>query len=93
MPEPRPVAVVPVPQPECADVDDDVGQEQQLDLEDLTREQVIDWRARAAHDHQLVFDHIDRYGETSGRRLFTSRFVDQVQRLAGLGHLNLCHIL
>ncbi|MGW0314026.1 hypothetical protein [Streptomyces flavidovirens] len=36
-----------------------------------------------------MFDHIDPYGETSARRLFTSRFVDQVQRLAGLGHLDL----
>ncbi len=58
-------------------------------IEDLTREQVIGWRARAAHDHQPVFDHIDRYDETSARRLFTSRLVDQVQRLAGLGHLGI----
>ncbi|AXI91258.1 hypothetical protein SAM9427_36430 (plasmid) [Streptomyces sp. ETH9427] len=83
---PRPAAVAPVPQPEPADVDDD---DQELVLEELTREQVIDWRARAAHDHQVVFDHIDRYGEISARRLFTSTFVDQVQRLAGLGHLDL----
>ncbi|MFF9278927.1 hypothetical protein [Streptomyces griseosporeus] len=34
-----------------------------------------------------MFDHIDRYGDLSARRLFTSRFVDQVQRLASLGHL------
>ncbi|MFZ4176661.1 hypothetical protein ACOZCI_20540 [Streptomyces griseoincarnatus] len=82
---PRPAAVAPAPQREPADVDDD----QKLVLEELTREQVIDWRARAAHDHQVVFDHIDRYGEISARRLFTSTFVDQVQRLAGLRHLDL----
>ncbi|MFJ4329159.1 hypothetical protein ACIP3A_39450 [Streptomyces tricolor] len=89
----EPVAPVVVPAPRPATVTvlvvDDGDQEQQLVLEDLTREQVIDWRARAAHDPQVVFDHIDRYGETSARRLFTSKFADQVQRLAGLGHLGL----
>ncbi|GAB1340035.1 hypothetical protein ACE1SV_66250 [Streptomyces sp. E-15] len=40
-------------------------------------------------DSQVVFDHIDRYGETSARGLFTEPLVDQVQRVAGLGHLNL----
>lgn len=49
-------------------------------------EQVLDWRTRAARDHQVVFDHIDRYGETSAQRLFTRDFVADVQRL---GHLNL----
>jgi hypothetical protein len=86
MPPPRPAAViVPAAEPEFADVDD--GQE--LVLEELTREQVLDWRNRAAADHQLVFDHIDRYGELSAQRLFTRAFVAQVQRLAGLGHLDL----
>ncbi|WP_280868762.1 hypothetical protein [Streptomyces sp. SAI-127] len=36
-----------------------------------------------------MFAHIDRYGEVSARRLFTSRFVDQVTPLSGLGHRNL----
>ncbi|MFH8939544.1 hypothetical protein [Streptomyces griseosporeus] len=85
VPAPRPVAA-PVP------VGDDVDQEQELVLEDLTRDQVRDWRVRAMKDPQLVFDHIDRYGETSARRLFTGRLVDQVQRMAGLGHLNLGYI-
>ncbi|MFE1579317.1 hypothetical protein [Streptomyces fradiae] len=86
LPAPRPAAViVPAPQPEPADVDDD----QELVLEELTREQVLDWRNRAAADHQLVFDHIDRYGELSAQRLFTRAFVAQVQRLSGLGHLDL----
>ncbi|GGV53545.1 hypothetical protein [Streptomyces spectabilis] len=58
-------------------------------LEDLTREQVRDWRVRAMKDHQVVFDHIDTYGEPSARRLFSNQLVDQAQRLAGLGHLDL----
>lgn len=73
------------PEPEYADVDED----QELVLEDLTREQVRDWRNRAAADHQLVFDHIDAYGERSAKRLFTRAFVAQVQRLSGLDHLDL----
>ncbi|MFF8953159.1 hypothetical protein ACF09I_30765 [Streptomyces sp. NPDC014940] len=83
LPAPRPAAVIPAP--EVADVDDD----QELVLEDLTREQVLDWRTRAAHDHQIVHDHIARYGELSAQRLFTRSFVATVQRLAGLGHLDL----
>ncbi|MBE1603079.1 hypothetical protein [Streptomyces stelliscabiei] len=83
LPAPRPALAAPAPQPEANDVDRD------LVLEDLTREQVLDWRTRAARDDQVVFDHIDRYGEVSARRLFTSRFVDQVTRLSGLGHLDL----
>ncbi|MFE7918149.1 hypothetical protein [Streptomyces sp. NPDC057398] len=83
LPAPRPAAVTPAP--EVADVDDD----QELVLEDLTREQVLDWRTRAAHDHQIVHDHIARYGEHSAQRLFTRSFVATVQRLSGLGHLDL----
>ncbi|MGA5364205.1 hypothetical protein [Streptomyces purpurascens] len=81
-PAPRPAAA-PAAQPEADDVDRD------LVLEDLTREQVLDWRTRAARDHQVVLDHIDRYGETSAQRLFTRSFVATVQRLSGLGHLDL----
>jgi hypothetical protein len=32
---------------------EDIYQEQELILDDLTRDQVIDWRTRAAHDHQI----------------------------------------
>ncbi|MFJ3164235.1 hypothetical protein [Streptomyces kanasensis] len=84
LPAPRPNTVVPTAQPEPADADD-----QELVLEELTREQVLDWRNRAAADHQLVFDHIDRYGELSAQRLFTRALVAQVQRLSGLEHLDL----
>ncbi|MEU6357012.1 hypothetical protein ABZ896_48240 [Streptomyces sp. NPDC047072] len=83
LPAPRPVPAVPAPQTPADDVDRD------LVLEDLTREQVLDWRTRAARDHQVVFDHIDRYGEHSAQRLFTRAFVADVQRLSRLGHLTL----
>lgn len=86
MSAPRPAAaVVPAAELKFADADDD----QELVLEELTRERVLDWRNRAAADHQLVFDHIDRYGELSAQRLFTRAFVAQVQRLASLSHLEL----
>ena len=81
LPAPRLVPAAPAP------VDDAVDQD--LVLEELTREQVLDWRTRAARDHQVVFDHIDRYGEHSAQRLFTRVFVADVQRLSRLGHLNL----
>ncbi|MDX5566612.1 hypothetical protein PYK79_29610 [Streptomyces sp. ID05-04B] len=81
---PRPAAVL-APFPEAADVDDD----QELVLEDLTREKVREWRVRALKDHQVVFDHIDRYGEPSARRLFSNQVVDQAHRRARLGHLDL----
>ncbi|MEU9189498.1 hypothetical protein AB0D14_34135 [Streptomyces sp. NPDC048484] len=83
LPAPRPT--VPAPEPETADVDDD----QELVLEDLTPDQVRQWRVRAMKDHQVVFDHIDRFGELSARRLFSNRLVNEAQHLSGLGHLNL----
>jgi hypothetical protein len=91
--EPVVPVVVPAPRPAAAPVLAlaDVAQEQELVLEDLTREQVIDWRARAAHDHQIVFDHIDQFGETSARRLFSHQLVNEAQRLAGTHHLVLEH--
>ncbi|WP_424893303.1 hypothetical protein [Streptomyces sp. XH2] len=85
LPTPRPAAIVPAPQPEPADVDDD----QELVLEDLTPEQVRNWRVQALKDHQVVFDHIDRYGEPSARRLFSNHLVDQAHHRSRLGHLDL----
>jgi hypothetical protein len=81
LPAPRPAPAAPKPEADVVD--------RELVLEELSREQVVDWRNRAATDHQLVFDHIDRYGEVSARRLFTSAFVDQVTRMSRLGHLSL----
>ncbi|MFC9534348.1 hypothetical protein ACFT38_27950 [Streptomyces sp. NPDC056975] len=83
LPASRPAPVAAAPKPA------DVGVEQELVLEELTREQVLDWRTRGAADHRVVFDHIDRYGEASAQRLFTRAFVAQVQRLADLKHLDL----
>ncbi|MHB9863467.1 hypothetical protein [Streptomyces sp. YIM S03343] len=87
---PRPVRPFPRPsKPGCTDID---GQE--LVLEDLTREQVLDWRPRAAHDQQVVHDqrvvhdHIARHGEHSAQRLFTRELVKQVTRLFRLQHLS-----
>lgn len=75
--------------PGSAPAPEDVVVDKELVLEDLTREQVLDWRTRAARDHQVVFDHIDRYGEVSAQRLFMRVFVEQVTRLSRLGHLSL----
>ncbi|MEU1516239.1 hypothetical protein ABZ490_29570 [Streptomyces sp. NPDC005811] len=83
LPAPRSVSAAPSPQTTADDVDRD------LVLKDLTREQILDWRTRAGRDHQVVFDHIDRYGETSAQRLFTRAFVADVQRLSRLGNLDL----
>lgn len=87
LPALRPAAVVRAPEPEFAEVDDD----QELVLEDLTPDQVRDWRVRAMRDQQMLFDHIDRYGEPSARRLFSNRLVDQAHHIAGLGHLNVAY--
>ncbi|SDE33152.1 hypothetical protein F610DRAFT_06845 [Streptomyces sp. LaPpAH-199] len=87
LPAPRPSAAVPNLEPEIADVDDD----QELVLEDLTPDQVRDWRVRAMKDHQVLLDHIDHYGEPSARRLFSNQLVDQAQHHARLGHLNLSY--
>ncbi|MFI6728739.1 hypothetical protein [Streptomyces atratus] len=84
--------VLPAPRPLAAPVPvDDVDQEQELVLEDLTREQVRAWRVRGLKDHSVVFDHIDQYGEPSARRLFSNQLVDEAQRLEGTHHLVLGH--
>ncbi|MGX1913575.1 hypothetical protein ACWIID_32750 [Streptomyces phaeochromogenes] len=87
---PQTPVVLPAPRPAPAVLEpEDVVVDQELVLEELSRDQVVDWRNRAAKDHQVVFDHIDRYGEISARRLFTGAFVDQVTRLSRVGHLSL----
>lgn len=80
---------VPLPGPPPAIVMEAADAEAELVLEDLTREQVLDWRTRAAADHTIVHDHLARYGEASAQKLFTRAFVTLVQRLSRLEHLNL----
>lgn len=48
-----------------------------------------DWRVRTMKDHPVVFNHIDRSGEPSARRLCSNQLVNEAQRLSGLGHLDL----
>jgi hypothetical protein len=74
----------------AAEVFEDDGQAPVL-LEELIREQVIDWRARAQKEDQLVVEHVEEYGEVFARRLCTSRFLVQVLRLIGTSHLVLGH--
>ncbi|MEU6019351.1 hypothetical protein ABZ826_36775 [Streptomyces sp. NPDC047515] len=57
LPAPRPAAVAAAPEP--VDVD------QELVLQDLTREQVLDWRNRTAADHQVLHGHIEQYAKHS----------------------------
>ncbi|MFI5808425.1 hypothetical protein [Streptomyces sp. NPDC051561] len=85
LPAPHPAVAVPAPDLESVDVDD--GQE--LVLEDLTPDEIRQWRVRGMKDHQVVIDHIDRYGEPSARRLFSNQLVDQAEHRSGLEHLNL----
>lgn len=85
VPAPRTAAAAPAPDLQSDNVDED----QELVLEDLTADQVRQWRVRGLKDHQVVFDHIDRYGEPSARRLFSNQVVDEAQHLSGLGHLDL----
>ncbi|MFJ8028454.1 hypothetical protein [Streptomyces sp. NPDC096311] len=89
---PMPPVVLPAPLPFAppGPVGGD-GQELELVLEDLTPEQVRDWRVRGMKDHSVVFDHIDQYGETSARRLFSNQLVNEAQRLEGTHHLVLGH--
>ncbi|MFF7257622.1 hypothetical protein [Streptomyces microflavus] len=82
---PGPAAAVPALDLETTDVDDDQG----LVLDGLAREQVRNWRARAMQDHQIVFDHIDRYSEPAARRLFSNQLIELGARHFQLGHLDL----
>ncbi|MWA16003.1 hypothetical protein [Streptomyces sp. BA2] len=66
LPAPRPAAAVSAPEP--ADVEGDP----ELILEALTREQVLECRNRAAADHQVVHEHIERHGEGSAQPKFAS---------------------
>ncbi|MGW1291229.1 hypothetical protein ACWD4N_48870, partial [Streptomyces sp. NPDC002586] len=56
-----------------------------VDLEQLSRDEVIDLRAAALKDPGLIRATITTCGEMYARRLFTHRLVDQTQRMSGLG--------
>ncbi|MBQ0888652.1 helix-turn-helix transcriptional regulator [Streptomyces sp. RM72] len=62
-----------------------VGDDGLVELEQLTRDEIIDLRAAALKDPALVRATVRSCGETYARRLFTTALVDQVQRLTGLG--------
>ncbi|GGU38040.1 helix-turn-helix domain-containing protein [Streptomyces violascens] len=62
-----------------------VGDDGLVDLEQLTREEVIDLRAAALKDPALVRATVHACGEAYARRLYTSALVNHVQNLARLG--------
>lgn len=60
---------------------------QEADVASLSKQEVLDLRAAAAKDHELVLRWLDFAGEHTTRRVFTNGFVDDVLRLRGAGHL------
>ncbi|WP_217231352.1 helix-turn-helix domain-containing protein [Streptomyces anulatus] len=66
-----------------------VGHDGLGDLEQLTRDEIIDLRAAALKDGGLITSTIAVCGETYARRLFTHHLVDQARRLRGTGRLTL----
>ncbi|MEW1760513.1 helix-turn-helix domain-containing protein [Streptomyces cyaneofuscatus] len=62
-----------------------VGDDGLVALEQLTRDEVIEMRAAALKDPDLVRVTLTTCGETYARRLYTSALVDRVQRIARLG--------
>ncbi len=65
------------------------GEDGLVDLEQLSRDDVIDLRAAAEKDPALIRTTLAACGEAYARRLFTNRLVDQVQRLSSVGRLTL----
>jgi hypothetical protein len=65
----------------------ELGEDGLVDLQQLTRHEIIDLRAAAQKDPLLIRTTIASCGETYARRLFSNRLVDQLQRLAGTGRL------
>ncbi|WP_229343478.1 hypothetical protein [Streptomyces flavotricini] len=91
LPRPSPAPVVPAARRTVAAARPEAGTRPPLVLEELTRDEVITWRARAEYDHRVVAEHIEAHGEPSARRLFTHRLVDRIQRLAATSRLVLGH--
>jgi len=57
-------------------------------IDDLTRQEVIDLRAEAVGNPDLVLDMIQALGERDARRLYTNRLVDQALALAAIAARN-----
>jgi hypothetical protein len=57
-------------------------------IDDLTRQEVIELRAEAAADPDVVLDMIQALGERDARRLYTNRLVDQVLALEAIAARN-----
>ncbi|WP_329020699.1 transcriptional regulator [Streptomyces sp. NBC_01601] len=62
-----------------------VGEDGLVDLEQLSRDEVIELRAAALKDPALVRATIDTCGEGFARRLFTHHLVETIQRTTRLG--------
>lgn len=65
----------------------EVGDDGLVDLQQLTRDEIIDLRAAARKDPLLIRTTIAACGEHYARRLFSNRLVDQLLRLTGTGRL------
>jgi hypothetical protein len=57
-------------------------------IDDLTRQEVIDLRAEAVGNPDLVLDMIQALGERDARRLYTHRLVDQALALENIAARN-----
>lgn len=55
-----------------------------LELEDLTKQQIVDMRVDAMMNPSLIFLAIEMRGEVYARRLYTSRLVDQTLALEAI---------
>ncbi|MFI2302662.1 hypothetical protein ACH5AL_28020 [Actinacidiphila glaucinigra] len=56
-----------------------------IDLDRLTRQEILDLRSLAAENPELIEVAIDAFGENDARRLYTHHVVDQVLRHRGGG--------
>ncbi|MFG3429409.1 transcriptional regulator [Streptomyces californicus] len=63
------------------------GDDGMADLDQLTRDEIVDLRAAALKDPGLIRTTIAECGEPYARRLFTHHVVDQLQRLRGTARL------
>ncbi|HEX5567196.1 MAG TPA: transcriptional regulator, partial [Streptomyces sp.] len=55
-----------------------------LELEDLTKQEIVDMRLDAMKDPSLIFTSLELIGERQTRRLYTNRLVDQTLALEAI---------